>query len=62
MRHSDDFEEKKHRKPKFKKQHIKKHMLDDDQIKQSNAKKQVKKMKEDLDNEEWENWDQYYNH
>lgn len=37
-------------------------MLDDDQIKQSNAKKQVKRMKEDFDNEEWENWDQYYNH
>lgn len=62
MNYSDDFEDRKNRKPKFKKQHIKKHLLDDDEIKRNNAKKEVKKMKENLDNEEWEDWDQYYNH
>jgi hypothetical protein len=37
-------------------------MLDDELINKNNAKKEIKKLKESFDDEEWENWDRFYNH
>lgn len=62
MTNSDDFEDRKQPRRKIKKQNIKKHLLDDDQIQKNKAKKEIKKIKESFDDEEWENWDKYYNH
>jgi len=63
MKNPDNFEDRKqHRRNKIKKQHIKKHLLDDDDVRQHNVKKDIKKLKESFEDEEWEDWDQYYNH
>jgi AAA+ superfamily predicted ATPase len=44
-----------------KKHHIKKTFIDDDVMGQQNAKKELKRIKESLEEEEWRDWDQYYN-
>jgi len=64
MRNLDDenSDKKPERRQKVKKQHIKRNMLDDELINKSNAKKEIKKLKESFDDEEWENWDRFYNH
>ena len=62
MKYSDDFDDRKKRQPKIKKERLKKHLMDDDTIKKHNAKKEIKKIKESFDDEEWEQWDQHYNH
>lgn len=64
MRNSEENNDRKpERKPKSnKKTHIKKTMLDDDVISNSNAKKHIKKVKQSFEDEEWQDWDKYYNH
>lgn len=63
MRNLDENnDERPERRQKIKKQHIKKNMMDDELINKSNAKKEIKKLKESFDDEEWEDWDRYYNH
>lgn len=37
-------------------------LSDDDGIKNHHIKRERKKIKEELDDEEWENWDRFYNH
>jgi hypothetical protein len=55
-------DKKPERRQKVKKPYIKKNMLDDELINKNNAKKEIKKLKESFDDEEWENWDRFYNH
>lgn len=54
---------KNNRKSKFtnKKKVNKKDIFDDETINNHQKKREIKKLKEYLDNEEWEDWDQYYN-
>jgi hypothetical protein len=59
---NENDDERQKRKPKIKKEKVKKHLLDDEKIRSHNAKIEIKKLKEDYDNEEWEDWDRYYNH
>lgn len=35
---------------------------DDNQKKTQQQKKEIKKIKESFEDEEWEDWDRYYNH
>lgn len=35
---------------------------DDNQKKQNFDKKQIKKLRETMDDDEWEDWERYYNH
>jgi hypothetical protein len=66
MTNFEDYDDKKNssRRQKFtgKKKHTKKDMLDDEIISKNYEKKQIKKIKESFDDEEWEDWDKYYNH
>lgn len=63
MKNSDDFPEKrKNRREKFTKDKNYKYIENDEDIANRIKKKQIKKLKENFDNEEWENWDKYYNH
>lgn len=37
-------------------------IYDEDGIRSHQIKRERKKLQEELDDEEWENWDRYYNH
>jgi hypothetical protein len=65
MKDKEDFDRKDNRRKKIKLKNNKKHIdsVDDDFI--DNKKlisKDVKKIKETFQDEEWEDWDRYYNH
>jgi hypothetical protein len=64
MSQFEDLNDRKNsRKSKFtnKKKVNKKEIYDDDMIHNHQRKKEIKKLKEHLEDEEWEDWDQYYN-
>ena len=42
--------------------HEKNKIFDDDIQRKTQQKKEIKKIKESFDDEEWEDWDRYYNH
>lgn len=56
--------EKEKRREQFKKKKDHFHQSkDDDDLKRKNiSKKELKKIKESYEEEEWEDWDRYYNH
>jgi len=60
----DEENQKEKRREKFnsKKNHY--HRIDDnDELRKKNlSKKELKKIKENYQEEEWEDWDRYYNH
>jgi hypothetical protein len=60
----DEENQKEKRREKFnsKKSHY--HRIDDnDELQRKNlSKKEIKRIKENYQEEEWEDWDRYYNH
>jgi hypothetical protein len=63
MKNQDNFEDRKQsRRNKIKKENVKKHFFDDEDVRKHNVKKEIKKIKESFEDEEWEDWDKYYNH
>lgn len=62
----EDFTERKddrRKKIKLKTNKKKVNEFEDDSLYRENiAKKEVKKLKESFQDEEWEDWDRYYNH
>lgn len=64
MNKNDDFGNRKDfRRKKLQSKNLYKHNHPEDDIEaKSHKKKEIKKIKEDFDNEEWEDWDRYYNH
>jgi len=63
MKNSEDNNDRKsERRNKFnKKHHVKKPFVDDDIVGKNHAKKELKKLKESFEEEEWKDWDEYYN-
>jgi|688.fasta_scaffold30177_2 hypothetical protein len=61
----DDFVDRKNdRRKNIKQKSVKKIFVDenDDKIIHKKIKNQIKQQKQEIDNEEWEDWDRYYNH
>ncbi len=65
MKDKEDFDRKDSRRKKINLKNNKKHVnsVDDDFVdnKKLNSK-EIKKLKESFQDEEWEDWDRYYNH
>lgn len=55
---------KEKRREKFNSKKNQNHKIDDnDELRRKNiSKKEIKKIKETYQEEEWEDWDRYYNH
>jgi hypothetical protein len=65
MKDKDDFDRKDNRRKKINLKNNKKHInsIDDDFIENRKLdSKDIKKLKETFQDEEWEDWDRYYNH
>lgn len=65
MKDKDDFDRKDSRRKKINLKNNKKHInsVDDDFIDNKKlSSKEIKKLKESFQDEEWEDWDRYYNH
>jgi hypothetical protein len=64
MKNSEDFPNRKEeRREKFKKKNNRKptRLGEDDCLENQRPKPDIKRLKEDFQNEEWEDWDRYYN-
>lgn len=64
MKHNNDFPEKEHKntrgeKPKNKRN---KNRYEFDDFSPRDIKQDLKKKRENFQDEEWEDWDRYYNH
>lgn len=65
MKNSEENTDRKNiRREKIKKKTTKKDFLFENEIQEKThfQKKELKKIKESLEDEEWEDWDRYYNH
>ena len=64
MKDDDFLDRKTNRRKNIKHKTAKKHFIDDneDKVIHKKIKNQIKQQKEEIDNEEWEDWDRYYNH
>jgi hypothetical protein len=64
MKNSEDFTNRKEtRRKNLKSKNIKKEReLDSFDVPQSEVRKEIKKKKQTLDDDEWEDWERYYNH
>lgn len=64
MKDDDFLDRKNSRRKNIKHKSTKKYFIDDneDNIIHKKIKNQIKQQKEEIDNEEWEDWDRYYNH
>lgn len=60
----EDTDRKSTRREKIKKKNLRKDFSFDDENQEKNHlhKKELKKIKEEFEDEEWEDWDRYYNH
>lgn len=64
MSNDEDFLSRKNdRRKKIKDKNVGKNIFEDkdDRIISKKIKQEIKKQKEEIDNEEWEDWDRYYN-
>jgi hypothetical protein len=64
MKDDDFLDRKTNRRKNIKQKSVKKHFIDDNEdiVIHKKIKNQIKQQKEEIDNEEWEDWDRYYNH
>jgi hypothetical protein len=64
MKDDDFVDRKSDRRKNIKQKSIKKNFINenDDNIIHKKIKNQIKQQKQEIDNEEWEDWDRYYNH
>jgi hypothetical protein len=64
MKEQDDFSNRKeHRRKKIKDRSSRRIYENDDPIERKASKNNnVKKIKNEIEEEEWEDWDRYYNH
>lgn len=64
MKHNNDFSDKDRKSSRREKIKNKrnKHSYDNEDFSPKDINNQIKKKKEDFQDEEWEDWDRYYNH
>ena len=64
MKDDDFLDRKTNRRKNIKQKSVKKHFIDDNEdiVIHKKIKNQIKQQKEEIDNEEWKDWDRYYNH
>lgn len=64
MKDDDFLDRKSNRRKNIKQKSVKRNPIDDNEEKiiSKKLKNTIKQQKEEIDNEEWEDWDRYYNH